>query len=35
VAVAAKVVGVEMVDFTESPPFKIDGASALHDASQR
>lgn len=28
-AVAAKVVVVAMVDFTESPPFKIDGALSL------
>jgi len=28
-AVAAKVVGVEMVDFTESPPFKVDGTFSL------
>jgi hypothetical protein len=35
VAVAAKVLGVEMVDFTESPPFKIDGTSASHETGQR
>jgi hypothetical protein len=35
VAVAAKVVGVEMVDFTESPPFEIDGTSASHDIGRR
>jgi hypothetical protein len=35
VAVAAKVVGVEMVDFTESPPFEIDGTPESHDKSRR
>ncbi len=35
VAVAAKVVGVAMVDFTESPPFEIDGTSASHSGGGR
>jgi hypothetical protein len=35
VAVAAKVVGVAMVDFTESPPFEIDGVSPSHSARLR
>ncbi len=35
VAVTAKVVGVVMVDFTGSPPFKIDGTPESHDMDRR
>jgi hypothetical protein len=32
VAIAAKLVGVALVDVTGSPPFKVDGTSASHSA---